>query len=69
MFNYPITKTRTCRYCGAVVTLERQGDGAPTAGGLNFWYTSDHHCPGSDKAIAAERAEHHSLEEILYGGP
>ena len=68
MLNYPITKATTCRYCGAAVTLDRQGNGAPKEGGLNYWYTADHRCAGSEQAIAADQAERRLLDELLYKG-
>jgi hypothetical protein len=69
MLNYPPEVTEVCKYCGASVTLQRQGDGRPWHGRLNYWYTTDHRCPESDRAIAARSAEHKLLEEVLYRSP
>jgi hypothetical protein len=65
MLHYPPVVSEVCKYCGAVVTLERQGDGAPFQGRLNYWYTSDHQCPESNRAIAEHDAERRLIEAYL----
>ena len=67
MLHYPPQVTEVCKYCGASVTLERQGDGHPGGGTLHYWYTSDHRCPESDQVIAQYGSERRWLEEMLYG--
>jgi hypothetical protein len=69
MLHYPPVLRQVCKYCGAEVTLERQGDGRPWRGRLAYSYTSDHHCPESDKALATLRDEHSLLEDVLFRSP
>ena len=64
MLNYPIERTLNCKYCGAVVTAVRQGDGRPLGDRLNYYYSSDHTCVESRAAIQAMLAERH----VVYGG-
>ncbi len=66
MLHYPPVLTETCKHCGAVVTLERQGDGRPWRGKLNYWYTTDHRCPESEQLLSAQKAERALLEDLLY---
>jgi hypothetical protein len=61
MLHYPPFITKVCKDCGAAVTLERQGSGCPYEGRLDYWYTTDHHCPESE----AKEAERLTLEKIL----
>lgn len=35
MLHYPPQVTEVCKYCGASVTLERQGDGHPGGGTIH----------------------------------
>jgi hypothetical protein len=65
MLNYPVTHTETCRHCGAVVTLQRCGDGRPWRGRLNYWYTTDHRCPESERELRARDAERDLLSDVL----
>jgi hypothetical protein len=67
MLHYPPVLTEVCKYCGAAVTLERQGDGRPWRGKLNYWYSTDHRCPECESALAARDSERRILEEALYG--
>jgi hypothetical protein len=67
MLDYPITKTKICKFCKAPVTLTRQGDGHPGGGTLNYWYTTDHRCEKGEEAIASQRHEQNTLEQILFG--
>ncbi len=66
MLHYPPIKNEVCKHCGAVVTMVRDGDGRPFRGRLNYWYSTDHRCPESDRALAEQEAEHHFLEKLLY---
>lgn len=65
MLHYPPFVTKICKYCKAAVTLERQGSGGPREGRLDYWYTTDHRCPGSDRAMEAIKAERLTLEKIM----
>jgi len=47
------------------VTVERQGSGRPREGGLDYWYTTDHCCPESERAVEAMKSERLTLEEIV----
>jgi hypothetical protein len=67
MLHYPPIVTEICKYCGAEVTLNRQGDGHPVDGRLDYWYTTDHHCVEGDQQIAAQENERRYLEDLLYG--
>jgi hypothetical protein len=64
MLHYPPVVTKACKSCKANVTLERQGSGSPREGGLDYWYTTDHSCPESDRVIAAMKSERLTLEAI-----
>jgi hypothetical protein len=68
MLNYPPEKTAVCKYCGAVVRLERQGDGHPGLGRLRYWYTTDHACPESERAVREHEAERDQINAILNAG-
>ncbi|MBV8863831.1 MAG: hypothetical protein JO210_00355 [Acidobacteriaceae bacterium] len=48
---YPLTKDKTCTFCGAKYTLYRQGDGRRTLGLLNCWYESTHQCDEKRKFV------------------
>jgi hypothetical protein len=65
MSHYPPVITKICKHCKANVTLERQGSGRPHEGGLDYWYTTDHCCPESDKAVEAMKSERLTLEGIM----
>lgn len=69
MLHYPPTFTERCKYCGQLVTLERQGDGAPLRGTLRYWYTTDHLCPEAQAAIRREQIERELLASFLVGEP
>jgi hypothetical protein len=69
MLHYPTTSTGNCKYCGAAVTLQRRGDGRPGQGRLNYWYTTEHHCPEADRALQQIDAERRLVEEALFSGP
>jgi hypothetical protein len=65
MLNYPPIITKVCKYCKANVTWELQGSGRPREGRLDYWYTTSHCCPESERAVEAKKSERLTLEEIL----
>jgi hypothetical protein len=65
MLHYPPVVTKVCKYCKTPVVLERHGSGRPLEGRLDYWYTTDHRCAESERAIEAEEADRHRLEELL----
>lgn len=67
MLHYPLSFNETCKYCGSLVTMERQGDGHPGHGRLNYWYTTNHSCVESEQALAAQQADRDFLEKAIFG--
>jgi len=65
MLHYPPVITKVCKYCKADVTMERQGSGCPRQGRLDYWYTTDHCCPESERAVEAMKSERLTLDEIV----
>ncbi len=65
MLRYPPVITKVCKHCKASVTLERLGSGRPREGRLDYWYTTDHRCPRSDRAVETMKSQCLTLEEIL----
>jgi hypothetical protein len=65
MLHYPPVITKVCKHCKANVTMERQGSGGPREGRLDYWYTTDHSCPESDRAMEAMKSERLTLQEIM----
>jgi hypothetical protein len=65
LLNYPPVITKVCKYCKANATLERHGSGRPTRKGLDYWYTTDHQCPESDRILQAKEAELLTMKKIV----
>ena len=67
VLNYPPVITETCKYCGQSATLERQGDGQPFHGKLNYWYETDHMCAEARQTIHEQESGREMLAAILGG--
>ena len=66
MPDYPTTKTSTCKYCGKVQPMDRQGTGKPWRGRLDYWYSVPPcGCIGSERQRAIHRDNSDKLNKAL----